>query len=207
MDFDFKSIRAMIDLGVLGVIAWAYIKEKSGDTTNKQLMEKQEVQHNQLIEKSEIQHKEMIKEFSPLRSEINKLTSVLSGKFVNKENFIDIVSLRFRDLQLYFYSKVDKNNIEKNYEDIMNEIDLQVEEKQNDIEKEARKIGNDELTKEISEGLKVVFSEYKGYIKKIFHHYKENHEAGETKRSITNLTLNYIQKSREILENRETSQK
>ena len=80
MDFDFKSIRAMIDLGVLGVIAWAYIKEKSGDTTNKQLMEKQEVQHNQLIEKSEIQHKEMIKEFSLLRSEINKLISVLKPK-------------------------------------------------------------------------------------------------------------------------------
>ena len=201
MDFDFKSIRAMIDLGVLGVIAWAYIKEKSGDTTNNQLMGKQEVQHNQLIEKSEIQHKEMIKEFSLLRSEINKLTSVLSGKFVNKENFIDIVSLRFRDLQLYFYSKVDKNNIEKNYDDIMNEIDLHVEEKQNEIEKEVKKIGNDELTKEISEGLKVVFSEYKGYIKKSFHYYKENHKAGETKRSITNLTLNYIQRSREILEN------
>ena len=201
MDFDFKSIRAMTDLGVLGVIAWAYIKEKSGDTTNKQLMEKQEVQHNQLIEKSEIRHKEMIKEFSLLRSDINKLISVLSGKFVNKENFIDIVSLRFRDLQLYFYSKVDKNNIEKNYDDIMNEIDLHVEEKQNEIEKEVKKIGNDELTKEISEGLKVVFSEYKGYIKKIFHHYKENHKAGETKRSIANLTLNYIQISREILEN------
>ena len=207
MDFDFKSIRAMIDLGVLGVIAWAYIKEKSGDTTNKQLMEKQEVQHNQLIEKSEIQHKEMIKEFSLLRSEINKLISVLSGKFVNKENFIDIVSLRFRDLQLYFYSKVDNNNIGKNYDDIMNEIDLNVEEKQNEIEKEVKKIGNDELTKEISESLKVVFSEYKGYIKKIFHYYKENQEAGETKRSISNLTLNYIQRSREILENRETSQK
>ena len=207
MDFDFKSIRAMIDLGVLGVIAWAYIKEKSGDTTNKQLMEKQEVQHNQLIEKSEIQHKEMIKEFSLLRSEINKLISVLSGKFVNKENFIDIVSLRFRDLQLYFYSKVDNNNIGKNYDDIMNEIDLNVEEKQNEIEKEVKKIGNDELTKEISEGLKVVFSEYKGYIKKIFHYYKENPKAGETKRSISNLTLNYIQRSREILENRETSQK
>ena len=201
MDFDFKSIRAMIDLGVLGVIAWAYIKEKSGDTTNKQLMEKQEVQHNQLIEKSEIQHKEMIKEFSLLRSEINKLISVLSGKFVNKENFIDIVSLRFRDLQLYFYSKVDKNNIEKNYDDIMNEIDLHVEEKQNEIEKEVKKIGNDELTKEISEGLKVVFSEYKGYIKKLFHYYKGSHKAGETKRSISNLTLNYIQRSREILEN------
>ena len=201
MDFDFKSIRAMIDLGVLGVIAWAYIKEKSGDTTNKQLMEKQEVQHNQLIEKSEIQHKEMVKEFSLLRSEINKLISVLSGKFVNKENFIDIVSLRFRDLQLYFYSKVDKNNIEKNYDDIMNEIDLHVEEKQNEIEKEVKKIGNDELTKEISEGLKVVFSEYKGYIKKLFHYYKGNHKAGETKRSISNLTLNYIQRSREILEN------
>lgn len=207
MDFDFKSIRALIDLGVLGVIAWAYIKEKSGDTTNKQLMEKQEVQHNQLIEKSEIQHKEMVKEFSLLRSEINKLISVLSGKFVNKENFIDIVSLRFRDLQLYFYLKVDKNNIEKNYDDIMNEIDLHVEEKQNEIEKEVKKIGNDELTKEISEGLKVVFSEYKGYIKKLFHHYKENYDAGETKRSISNLTLNYIQRSREILENRETSQK
>ena len=37
MDFDFKSIRALIDLGVLGVIAWAYIKEKSGDATNRQL--------------------------------------------------------------------------------------------------------------------------------------------------------------------------
>lgn len=190
MDFDFKSIRALIDLGVLGVIAWAYIKEKSGDATNRQLMEKQEIQHN-----------EMMKEFSLLRAEMNKLISVLSGKFVNKENFIDIVSLRFRDLQLYFYSKVDKNNIEKNYDDIMNEIDLHVEEKQNDIEKEVRKLGNDELAKEISEGLKKNFLDYKEYAKKIFHHYKENRKAGETKRSISNLTLNYIQKSREILEN------
>ena len=201
MDFDFKSIRALIDLGVLGVIAWAYIKEKSGDTTNRQLMEKQEVQHKQLIEKSEIQHNEMMKEFSLLRSEINKLISVLSGKFVNKENFIDVVSLRFRDLQLYFYSKVDKNNIEKNYEDIMNEIDLQVEEKQNDIEKEVRKIGNNELAKKISEELKKIFLDYKEYVKKLFHYYRENHKAGEIKRSISNLTLNYIQKSREILEN------
>ena len=201
MDFDFKSIRSLIDLGVLGVIAWAYIKEKSGDATNRQLMEKQEIQHKQLIEKSEIQHNEMMKEFSLLRSEINKLTSVLSGKFVNKENFIDVVSLRFRDLQLYFYSKLDKNNIEKNYDDIMNEIDLHVEEKQNDIEKEVRKIGNDELAKEISEGLKKIFLDYKEYVKELFHYYRENHKAGETKRSISNLTLNYIQKSREILEN------
>lgn len=201
MDFDFKSIRAMVDLGVLGVIAWAYIKEKSGDTTNKQLMEKQEVQHNQLIEKSEIQHKEMIKEFPLLRSEINKLISVLSGKFVNKENFIDIVSLRFRDLQLYFYSKVDKNNIEKNYDDIMNEIDLLLEDKQNEIEKEIRKTGNNEIAKEVIKSLEIIFKEYKEHIHKLFYYYRENHEAGETKRAISNLTLNYIQRSREILEN------
>lgn len=201
MDFDFKSIRAMVDLGVLGVIAWAYIKEKSGDTTNKQLMEKQEVQHNQLIEKSEIQHKEMIKEFSLLRSEINKLISVLSGKFVNKENFIDIVSLRFRDLQLYFYSKVDKNNIEKNYDDIMNEIDLLLEDKQNEIEKEIRKTGNNEIAKEVIKILEIIFKEYKENIHKLFYYYRENHKAGEIKRAISNLTLNYIQRSREILEN------
>ena len=201
MDFDFKSIRAMIDLGVLGVIAWAYIKEKSGDTTNNQLMEKQEVQHNQLIEKSEIQHKEMIKEFPLLRSEINKLISVLSGKFVNKENFIDIVSLRFRDLQLYFYSKVDKNNIEKNYEEILKEIDLLLEDKRNEIEKEIIKTGNNEIAKEVIKSLEIIFKEYKEKIHKLFYYYRENHKAGEIKRAISNLTLNYIQRSREILEN------
>ena len=201
MDFDFKSIRAMIDLGVLGVIAWAYIKEKSGDTTNKQLMEKQEVQHNQLIEKSEIQHKEMTKEFSLLRSEINKLISVLSGKFVNKENFIDIVSLRFRDIQLNLYLKVDKNNIVKNYEEIFKEIDLLLEDKQNEIEKEIRKTGNNEIAKEVIKSLEIIFKEYKEYIHKLFYYYRENHKVGETKRAISNLTLNYIQRSREILEN------
>ena len=201
MDFDFKSIRAMIDLGVLGVIAWAYIKEKSGDTTNKQLMEKQEVQHNQLIEKSEIQHKETIKEFSLLRSEINKLISVLSGKFVNKENFIDIVSLRFRDIELNLCSRVDKNNIVKNYEEISKEIDLLLEDKQNEIEKEIRKTGNNEIAKEVIKSLEIIFKEYKEYIHKLFYYYRENHKAGETKRAISNLTLNYIQISREILEN------
>ena len=201
MDFDFKSIRAMIDLGVLGVIAWAYIKEKSGDTTNKQLMEKQEVQHNQLIEKSEIQHKEMTKEFSLLRSEINKLISVLSGKFVNKENFIDIVSLRFRVIQLNLYLKVDKNNIVKNYEEIFKEIDLLLEDKQNEIENEIRKTGNNEMAKEVIKSLEIIFKEYKENIRKLFYYYRENHEAGEIKRAISNLTLNYIQRSREILEN------
>lgn len=190
MDFDFKSIRAFIDLGVLGVIAWAYIKEKSGDTTNKQLMEKQEVQHN-----------EMKKEFELLRTEIKSLVSVLSGKFINKENFIDVISLRFRDLQLAFYSRVDKNNIEKNYEDIRNEIDLLIEEKQNEIEKEVRKLANDSLAKEISNSLKEIFEEYKDYVKKLFYYYRESHKAGDTKRSISNLTLKYIQKSREVLEN------
>ena len=201
MDFDFKSIRAMIDLGVLGVIAWAYIKEKSGDTTNKQLMEKQEVQHNQLIEKSEIQHKETIKEFSLLRSEINKLISVLSGKFVNKENFIDIVSLRFRDIELNLCSRVDKNNIVKNYEEISKEIDLLLEDKRNEIEKEITKTGNNEIAKEVIKSLEIIFKEYKEYIHKLFYYYRENHKAGETKRAISNLTLNYIQISREILEN------
>lgn len=201
MDFDFKSIRAMIDLGVLGVIAWAYIKEKSGDTTNKQLMEKQEVRHNQLIEKSEIQHKEMIKEFSLSRSEINKLISVLSGKFVNKENFIDIVSLRFRDIELNLCSKVDKNNIVKNYEEILKEIDLLLEDKRNEIENEIRKTGNNEIAKEVIKSLEIIFKEYKEYIHKLFYYYRENHKAGEAKRAISNLTLNYIQRSREILEN------
>ena len=201
MDFDFKSIRAMIDLGVLGVIAWAYIKEKSGDTTNKQLMEKQEVQHNQLIEKSEIQHKEMIKEFSLLRSEINKLISVLSGKFVNKENFVDTVSLRFRDIQLNLYLKVDKNNIVKNYEEILKEIDLLLEDKRNEIEKEIIKTGNNEIAKEVIKSLEIIFKEYKENIHKLFYYYRENRKAGETKRAISNLTLNYIQISREILEN------
>ena len=201
MDFDFKSIRAMIDLGVLGVIAWAYIKEKSGDTTNKQLMEKQEVRHNQLIEKSEIQHKEMIKEFSLLRSEINKLISVLSGKFVNKENFIDIVSLRFRDIELNLCSKVDKNNIVKNYEEILKEIDLLLEDKRNEIEKEIIKTGNNEIAKEVIKSLEIIFKEYKENIHKLFYYYRENRKAGETKRAISNLTLNYIQISREILEN------
>lgn len=190
MDFDFKSIRAMIDLGVLGVIAWAYIKEKSGDTTNKQLMEKQEVQH-----------KEMIKEFSLLRSEINKLISVLSGKFVNKENFIDIVSLRFRDIELNLCSRVDKNNIVKNYEEISKEIDLLLEDKRNEIEKEITKTGNNEIAKEVIKSLEIIFKEYKENIHKLFYYYRENCKAGETKRAISNLTLNYIQISREILEN------
>ena len=201
MDFDFKSIRAMIDLGVLGVIAWAYIKEKSGDTTNKQLMEKQEVQHNQLIEKSEIQHRETMKEFSLLRSEINKLISVLSGKFVNKENFIDIVSLRFREIELNLCSRVDKNNIVKNYEEISKEIDLLLEDKRNEIEKEITKTGNNEIAKEVIKSLEIIFKEYKENIHKLFYYYRENCKAGETKRAISNLTLNYIQISREILEN------
>ena len=190
MELNFSLVKSFSELGALVVLAYLYVKEKSTDTTNKQIMENQKVQH-----------KELMTGIENLSIDINKLICVLSGKFVNKENFIDTVSLRFRDMQLNFYSKVDKNNIVKNYDEIIKEIDLLLEDKQNEIEREIKTSGNDEMAKKIMDSLRNIFSEYKEYIHKLFYYYKENHKAGETKRAISNLTLNYIQRTREVLEN------
>ena len=190
MELNFSLVKSFAELGALVVLAYLYVKEKSTDATNKQIMESQKAQH-----------KELMTCIKNLSIEINKLISVLSGKFVNKENFIDTVNLRFRDIQLNIYSKVDKNNIVKNYEEISKEIDLLLEDKKNEIEEEIRKTGNNEIAKEVIKSLEIIFKEYKEHIHKLFYYYRENHNAVEIKRAITNLTLNYIQRSREILEN------
>ena len=190
MELNFSLVKSFSELGALVVLAYLYVKEKSTDTTNKQIMESQKVQHKKLMTGIE-----------NLSIEINKFICVLSGKFVNKENFIDTVNLRFRDIELNLCSKVDKNNIVKNYEEILKEIDLLLEDKRNEIEKEIIKTGNNEIAKEVIKSLEIIFKEYKENIHKLFYYYRENHKAGEIKRAISNLTLNYIQISREILEN------
>ena len=113
MELNFSLVKSFAELGALVVLAYLYVKEKSTDSTNKEIMGNQKVKH-----------KELMTGIENLSIEINKLICVLSGKFVNKENFIDTVSLRFRDIQLNLDSKVDKNNIVKNYEEIFSFIDF-----------------------------------------------------------------------------------
>ena len=159
-----------------------------------------DISNEELDRRNQQRHIENQAETKLLREDIYNLIAALSGKFIEPRSFINTMNLKFREMQLVFYSKVDKNNIDKNYNEIMDEIDILIEDKEKELEEYVKHSSSQKLAKEISDNLKPIFIEYRDYIKKLFHYYGENHKAGETKRTISNLTTSYIQKCREKLE-------
>ena len=153
---------------------------------------------------------DILKELSYLKSEIfelrkdfNKIVLMIAGKLATKEQitaFIEaVVALEFREMQLDFYSKVDKNNVATQIQNIKDEIDLLTETKLNIIESVIKQTGNDEISEAVKNDLKPLFSEYASFIKRMFSYYGSNHKAWETKRSISNLTKKYIEKCKETI--------
>ena len=159
-----------------------------------------DISNEELDRRNQHRHVEYLAESKLLREDIYNLIVVLSGKFIEPRNFINTMNLKFREMQLVFYSKVDKTNIDKNYNDIMDEIGILIEEKEKELEDYVKHNGSQKLSKSVSDNLKPVFLEYGESVRKLFHYYSENHKAGETKRAISNLTASYIQKCREKLE-------
>lgn len=183
-------------IGFVAVSIWGLVKYvlKDDDITNKEIEEK-----------NQMRHKENQKTFQRMTQAINSLTDTMQGKYTSPHNFSDSVSLKFKELQLLFYSTVEKNNVEKNYDDIMKEIDIKIEEKQNELENSIKLSGNSELSKVILLELEPVFLDYSERIKDAFFKYRESLLGGETKkgeakREISNLTQESILKCKEKLE-------
>ena len=183
-------------LGFVGFAVWGLVKYvlKDDDITNKEIEEK-----------NQMRHEDDQKTFQRMIQAINNLTDTMQGKYINPHSFSDSVNLKFKELQLLFYSTVEKNNVEKNYDDIMKEIDIKIEEKQNELENAIKLSGNSELSKLILSELKPIFLNYSELIKDAFFKYRESQKNGETKkgeakREISNLTQESILKCKEKLE-------
>ncbi|ACZ07753.1 Uncharacterised protein [Sebaldella termitidis] len=185
-------------IGFVGFAIWGLVKYvlKDDDITNKEIEEK-----------NQMRHEETQKTFQRMTQAIDNLTDTMQGKYISPQNFSDSVSLKFKELQLLFYSTVEKNNVQQNYDDIMKEIDIRIEEKQNELENNIKLSGNSELSKLILSELKPIFLNYSEKIKDAFFKYRESllegeAKKGETKREISNHTQESILKCKEKLETR-----
>ena len=157
-----------------------------------------DIKNKDLQTKMDTNHKETLNELIYMRKETNNILLVLAGKFLTKDQIkpllVEVINSKFKDMQLVFYSKVDKNNIDQNYSEILDEIDLLIENSKFELESVIKQSSNEEMAKEIVVLFEDIFENYREYIRKLFYYYKENHNKNEAKRNISNLTLHSIQK-------------
>ena len=172
---------------MIGLFIMTYIKIHK-DASNNDILKEMSYLRNETLE---------------LRKDFNKIVLLIAGKLATKEQMLPLINatiaLEFREMQLDFYSKVDKNNVAAQIQNIKDEIDILTDNKLNNIEYIIKQSGNSEISDEIKEELKPIFAEYASFIKKLFQWYGLNHKTWETKRSISNLTTKYLEKCKDTV--------